>query len=71
MKSSKKNKFRKTSIPSMIRIAQISEYGFNEIFPKIFTREAENIKKIKKKKQTNIKHTNTKQNHKKTKKGIQ
>jgi hypothetical protein len=55
MKSSNKNKFGKTSIHSMIRMAQISEYGFKEIFPKILLREAENIKKIKKKKQTNTK----------------
>ena len=71
MKSSNKNKFRKSLVPGMIKIAQISNYGFNEIFPKISTREAENIKKIKKKKQTNIKLTKTKQNNTKIKKGIQ
>lgn len=65
MKSGNKNKFRKSSIQSLIRIAQISEYGFNEIFPKILAREAENIKKIKKKKQTNIKHSNKEQNNRK------
>lgn len=55
MKTGSKNKFGKSSKQSMIRIAQISEYNLNEIFPKILTREAENIKKIKKKKQANIK----------------
>jgi hypothetical protein len=71
MKSGNKNKFGKSSIQSMIRIAQISEYGFNEIFPKILMRQAENIKKIKKKKQNNKKQANTKQNNIKIKKGIQ
>lgn len=69
MKSGNKNKFGKSSKQSMIRLAQISEYGCNEIFPKISEQETENIKKFKKKKQTNIKHANTKQNNKK-KKGI-
>lgn len=55
MKSSSRNKFGKSSKQSMIRIAQISEYSLNEIFPKILTQEVENIKKSKKKKQTNIK----------------
>jgi hypothetical protein len=70
MKSGNKNKFGKSSIQSTIRIAQISEYDFNDIFPKILMRETENIKKIKKKKQTNIKHTNSIRNNKKMK-GIQ
>jgi hypothetical protein len=65
MKSMSKNKFEKTSIQGAIRLAQISEQGFNDIFPKILMRETENIKKFKKKKQTNIKHANTKQNSKK------
>ncbi|NOS84674.1 MAG: hypothetical protein HOP31_05995 [Ignavibacteria bacterium] len=69
MKSNSRNKFGKSSKQSMIRIAQISEFGFNEIFPKIFTQESENIKKFKKKKQTNIKHSNTKQNNKINKEG--
>jgi hypothetical protein len=30
-------------------MTQLSEFGFNEIFPKILMRETENIKKIKKK----------------------
>jgi hypothetical protein len=59
MKKSNKNKFGKTSIHSMIRMAQISEYGFNEILPKILLREDEHTKKIKKKKQNNIKHSNS------------
>jgi len=67
MKSGNKNKLGKSSIQSMIRIAQFSELGFNEILPKILMRETENIKKIKKKKQTNKKHTDSKQK----KKGIQ
>jgi hypothetical protein len=65
MKSMNKNKFGKTSIQGAIRLAQISEQGFNDIFSKILMRETENIKKFKKKKQTNIKHANTKQNSKK------
>jgi hypothetical protein len=65
MKSDNKNKLGKSSIQSMIRIAQISELGFNEILPKILMRETENIKKIKKKKQTNKKHTNPTQNKEK------
>lgn len=71
MKNNNKNKFSKPSIHSMIRMAQISEYGFHEIFPKILMREAENIKKIKKKKQNNTKHSNSKQINIKLKKGIQ
>ena len=71
MKTNNKNKFSKASIQSMLRMAQISEFGFNEIFPKILMREAENIKKIKKKKQNNIKLSNSKQINKKSKKGIQ
>jgi hypothetical protein len=71
MKINKKNKFGKTSMHSMIRMAQISDYGYNEIFPKILIREAENMKKMRKKKQINTKHTNTKQNNIKLKKGIQ
>lgn len=65
MKSKNKNKFGKTSMQSAIRLAQISEQGFNDIFPKILMREVENIKKFKKKKQINIKHANTKQKSKK------
>lgn len=71
MKTSINNKFGKASRQSFIRISLISEYSINELLPKILTREAENIKKIKKKKQTNKKHTNTQKNNNKTKKGIQ
>ena len=55
----------------MIRMAQISEYGFNEILPTILMREDENIKKIKKKKQNNTKQTKSKQINKKLRRGIQ
>ncbi len=55
----------------MIRMARISEFGFNEIFPKNSMREVENKKKIRNKKQINTKHTNTNQNSIKIKKGIQ
>ena len=71
MKKSNKNKFGKTSIHSLIRMAQIREYGFSEILPAILMREAENIKKIKKKKQNNTKQANSKQINKKLKGGIQ
>ncbi len=50
MKNNSRKKFSKTSKQSMIRIALINGYSFNEILPKILTRESENIKKIKKKK---------------------
>ena len=51
----------------MIRMSGISEYGFNDILPVILFREIENKKKIKKKKQNNIKQTNAKQIYKKLK----
>ncbi len=65
MKSSNKNKFGKSSIQSIIRLAQIYDQDFNEIFPNTPIQKTENIKKFKKKKQTNIKRVNTKQNHNK------
>ncbi len=55
MKTGKRKKIGKTSKQSMIRIAQISEYNCNEIFPKISTGNDENKKKFTKKKQTNFK----------------
>ena len=67
MKKQKDNKFHETSIHSMIRMSGISEYGFNDILPVILFREIENKKKIKKKKQNNIKQTNAKQIYKKLK----
>ena len=59
MKKNNKYKFGKTSIHSMIRMAKINEYGFNEILPEILMREDQNIKKIKKKKQNNTKKFKT------------
>ncbi|MCC6866794.1 MAG: hypothetical protein IT280_11625 [Ignavibacteria bacterium] len=50
MKNNSRKKFSKTSMQSMIRIAQINGYSIKEILPKILNRESENIKKIKKKK---------------------
>lgn len=41
----------------MIKLAYICEYGFNEFLPNILMRQTEDIKKIKKKKQNNAKHT--------------
>ena len=71
MKKSIKNKPGKISIHSLIRLAQINKYGFNEILPKILMPESEIIKKIKKKNQNNTKQENSKQINKKLKKEIQ
>lgn len=52
---SNKNMSGKASIKSMIRMAQISEHSFYEILPNSSTREVENKKNTKKKKQNNAK----------------